>query len=255
MGIYADEDSAVTAAAPPEPAGPAQEASMTEGSLITDVRELSSRASVIDLKGDVTASSEKALADAYTRPRASSDHRPQLQRPGVHEQWRDRDAGDAAGAGQPPAPAPGRLRAERALPADLRADPPGRGDRHLRHRGRGVRRGTRPDPEEHHHEHRAARRGLLGQGRHHPEGGRRARRGEPQRHRPPGGRPVQGFGKMWQKTMRVELGRAEVSPAEVISTWKAEFQRFWPERNWFYAPRRASPPARWPCSTWACPAA
>jgi len=40
---------------------------MTEGSLITDVRELSSRASVIDLKGDVTASSEKALADAYTR--------------------------------------------------------------------------------------------------------------------------------------------------------------------------------------------
>ena len=40
---------------------------MTEGSLITDVRELSARASVIDLKGDVTASSEKALADAYTR--------------------------------------------------------------------------------------------------------------------------------------------------------------------------------------------
>jgi anti-sigma B factor antagonist len=40
---------------------------MTEGSLITDVRELSSRASVIDLKGDVTATSEKALADAYTR--------------------------------------------------------------------------------------------------------------------------------------------------------------------------------------------
>ena len=40
---------------------------MTEGSLITDVRELSSRASVIDLKGDVTAAAEKALADAYTR--------------------------------------------------------------------------------------------------------------------------------------------------------------------------------------------
>ena len=40
---------------------------MTEGSLITDVRELSSRASVIDLKGDVTASAEKTLADAYTK--------------------------------------------------------------------------------------------------------------------------------------------------------------------------------------------
>jgi anti-sigma B factor antagonist len=40
---------------------------MTEGSLITEVRELSSRASVIDLKGDVTAAAEKALADAYTK--------------------------------------------------------------------------------------------------------------------------------------------------------------------------------------------
>ena len=48
--------------------------------------------------------------------------------------------------------------------------------------------------------------------------------------------PLQGFGKMWQKTMRVELAGAEVAPAEVIRTWKAEFQRFWPERNWFYAP-------------------
>ena len=48
--------------------------------------------------------------------------------------------------------------------------------------------------------------------------------------------PVQGFGKMWQKTMRVELTGAQVTPAEVIKTWKAEFQRFWPERNWFYAP-------------------
>ncbi len=48
--------------------------------------------------------------------------------------------------------------------------------------------------------------------------------------------PVQGFGKMWQKTVRVELRGAEVAPAEVIRTWKAEFQRFWPARNWFYAP-------------------
>jgi hypothetical protein len=48
--------------------------------------------------------------------------------------------------------------------------------------------------------------------------------------------PVQGFGKMWQKTTRVELEGDQVTAAEVISTWKAEFQRFWPERNWFYAP-------------------
>jgi hypothetical protein len=33
---------------------------------------------------------------------------------------------------------------------------------------------------------------------------------------------------MWQKTARVELRGADVTPAEVIRTWKAEFQRFWP---------------------------
>jgi hypothetical protein len=48
--------------------------------------------------------------------------------------------------------------------------------------------------------------------------------------------PVQGFGRMWQKTTRVELRGADVQPAEVIATWKTEFQRFWPARNWFYAP-------------------
>ena len=44
---------------------------MTEGSLITEVRELSSRASVIDIKGDITAQSEDVLMDAYNR--ASGD--------------------------------------------------------------------------------------------------------------------------------------------------------------------------------------
>jgi hypothetical protein len=48
--------------------------------------------------------------------------------------------------------------------------------------------------------------------------------------------PVQGFGKMWQKTFRVELTGVDVTPAEVISTWKASFQSFWPARNWFYGP-------------------
>jgi hypothetical protein len=48
--------------------------------------------------------------------------------------------------------------------------------------------------------------------------------------------PMQGFGKMWQKTFRVELAGAEVAPVEVIRTWKTNFQRFWPERNWFYGP-------------------
>ena len=40
---------------------------MTQGTLSAEVRELSSRASVIDLKGDVTAAAEQALTDAYTK--------------------------------------------------------------------------------------------------------------------------------------------------------------------------------------------
>jgi hypothetical protein len=48
--------------------------------------------------------------------------------------------------------------------------------------------------------------------------------------------PIQGFGKMWQKTYRVSLAGAEVTPAEVIEVWKAEFPRFWPAGSQFHAP-------------------
>ena len=48
--------------------------------------------------------------------------------------------------------------------------------------------------------------------------------------------PIQGFGKMWQKTYRVRLTGASVTPAEVISEWKQNFASFWPERNLFYGP-------------------
>ena len=48
--------------------------------------------------------------------------------------------------------------------------------------------------------------------------------------------PLQGFGKMWQKTYRVGLPGAGASPAEVISTWKGHYKDFWPEGNVFYAP-------------------
>ncbi|HUL25209.1 MAG TPA: hypothetical protein VLW44_05500 [Streptosporangiaceae bacterium] len=44
--------------------------------------------------------------------------------------------------------------------------------------------------------------------------------------------PVQGFGKMWQKTYRVNLGSA-VTPREAIATWKAHFPEFWPPGNRF----------------------
>ena len=48
--------------------------------------------------------------------------------------------------------------------------------------------------------------------------------------------PVQGFGKMWQKTYRVALPSEQVSPSELISTWKQHFPDFWPKGNSFYAP-------------------
>ena len=48
--------------------------------------------------------------------------------------------------------------------------------------------------------------------------------------------PIHGFGKMWQKTYRVELHGADVSPEEVIATWKEHFPEFWPAKCSFFAP-------------------
>ena len=48
--------------------------------------------------------------------------------------------------------------------------------------------------------------------------------------------PVRGFGQMWQKTYRIRLRGSTVPPAQVISTWKQHFPRFWPKGNAFYAP-------------------
>ena len=47
--------------------------------------------------------------------------------------------------------------------------------------------------------------------------------------------PVQGFGKMWQKTYRMDVGD-EVSPRAAIATWKAHFGDFWPQGNRFDGP-------------------
>jgi hypothetical protein len=47
--------------------------------------------------------------------------------------------------------------------------------------------------------------------------------------------PVQGFGKLWRKTYRISLGD-ELTPTEVIKTWKENFPKFWPSGSWFYGP-------------------
>ncbi len=48
--------------------------------------------------------------------------------------------------------------------------------------------------------------------------------------------PIQGFGKMWQKTYTVSLAGSPVTSREVIAVWKEEFPTFWPRGNEFYAP-------------------
>src|SRR5919197_6727686 len=48
--------------------------------------------------------------------------------------------------------------------------------------------------------------------------------------------PIQGFGKMWQKTYQVRLPAERVSAPDVIAIWKQRFPDFWPEGNRFYAP-------------------
>jgi hypothetical protein len=48
--------------------------------------------------------------------------------------------------------------------------------------------------------------------------------------------PVQGFGKMWQKTYKVRLDGVATTPAEVIAAWREGFPTFWPKGNDFYAP-------------------
>lgn len=48
--------------------------------------------------------------------------------------------------------------------------------------------------------------------------------------------PIQGFGKMWQKTYKVGIPTSLADPREVIATWKQNFSSFWPPGNRFYGP-------------------
>ena len=44
--------------------------------------------------------------------------------------------------------------------------------------------------------------------------------------------PVQGFGKMWQKTYRMNVG-PDITPEQAIATWREHFPEFWPKGNRF----------------------
>jgi hypothetical protein len=45
---------------------------------------------------------------------------------------------------------------------------------------------------------------------------------------------LQGFGKLWQKTYRVRLSGADVTPEEVVKVWKEHFPEFQPPNSRFY---------------------
>lgn len=45
--------------------------------------------------------------------------------------------------------------------------------------------------------------------------------------------PVQGFGKMWQKTYTADIGPG-VTPTQAVAAWKADFGSFWPKGNVFH---------------------
>jgi len=46
--------------------------------------------------------------------------------------------------------------------------------------------------------------------------------------------PLRGFGALWQKTYRVRLAGADVTPTEVVTVWKENFQKFQPKSNRFF---------------------
>jgi hypothetical protein len=48
--------------------------------------------------------------------------------------------------------------------------------------------------------------------------------------------PVQGFGKMWQKTYKLPLTGIQTSPQRVIAAWRDNFPSCWPEGNDFKPP-------------------
>lgn len=54
--------------------------------------------------------------------------------------------------------------------------------------------------------------------------------------------PLKGFGQMWQKTYRIRLSGAQVTPEQVVKVWKENFPKFWLEGNYFYGPQSGIAP-------------
>ena len=48
--------------------------------------------------------------------------------------------------------------------------------------------------------------------------------------------PLQGFGQLWQKTFTVRLEGTDLTPQQLVASWKRDFPTFWPKSSTFYAP-------------------
>jgi hypothetical protein len=46
--------------------------------------------------------------------------------------------------------------------------------------------------------------------------------------------PLRGFGSLWQKTFRIRLTGTDLTPAEVMKIWKANFPKFHPAESRFH---------------------
>jgi hypothetical protein len=47
--------------------------------------------------------------------------------------------------------------------------------------------------------------------------------------------PLRGFGQMWQKTYKIKMTGADVTPEKIVKAWKENFGDFWPKKNRFYS--------------------
>jgi len=52
--------------------------------------------------------------------------------------------------------------------------------------------------------------------------------------------PVQGFGRLWEKRYRLCLHDTDLNPRQIVSLWRSEFPDFWPKGNYLFPSGNAS---------------
>jgi anti-anti-sigma factor len=52
--------------------------------------------------------------------------------------------------------------------------------------------------------------------------------------------PPEGFGRLWEKRYRLCLHDTDLDPRQIISLWRSEFPSFWPQGNYLFSSEKAS---------------